>query len=117
MNRISDEVSAVKRRVNRHRETLDEAWKSAEVSGMDSAIEEIARRLNRLSNDLDDLSHDILITGQEIEAEGIRRDAAEAEVQRYAAEKSEKPTLERVREQAIEEGSKLLAGVFGIKTK
>ncbi|MCM1056109.1 MAG: hypothetical protein NC517_00655 [Firmicutes bacterium] len=66
---VSDEILSVKRRLNRHRESLDDAWKSAEIKGIDSVIEDIVRRLNRLAGDLDDLGHDCLAAGEEIKAE------------------------------------------------
>lgn len=69
LNRVSDEVLSVKRKLKRHQEILDDAWKSAEIKGIDLAIEEIVRRLNRLSGDLDDLAHDVMVTGKEIKAE------------------------------------------------
>lgn len=69
LNMVSDEVASVKRKLVRHQETLDAAWKSAEIKGMDSAIEDIVRRLNRLAGDLEDLGHDVMVTGEEINTE------------------------------------------------
>ena len=76
LNVVSDEVSSVKRRLKRYQETLDDAWKSAGIKGMDSAIEDMIYRLNRLAGDLEDLGHDIMATGEEIKAE---EEAAEAQ--------------------------------------
>lgn len=89
LNMVSDEVSSVRRRLERHQETLDDAWKSAEVKGIDSAIEDIVRRLNRLAGDLEDLGHDVMVTGEEIkeeEEEEARRLAEEEEEARRLAE-------------------------------
>ena len=86
LNMVSDEVSSVKRRLNRHQEALDAAWKSAEIKGIDSAIEDIVRRLNRLAGDLEDLGHDVMVTGEEIRAEEEAAEAAEQEARRLAAE-------------------------------
>lgn len=78
LNAVSDEISSVKRRLKRHRDMLDAAWKSPEIRGIDSAIEDIVRRLKRLSGDLEDLGHDILVTGEEIMAEEEAAAAEEA---------------------------------------
>lgn len=85
LNMVSDEVSAIKRRLNRHRETLDDAWKSAEIKGIDSAMEDLVRRLNRMTGDLEDLGHDVMVTGEEIRAEEKAAQAAEEEARRLAA--------------------------------
>lgn len=66
---ISDELSSVKHRLKAHQELLDNAWKGIEINGIDSAIEDIIRRLNRISGNLEDLGHDIMATGEEIKAE------------------------------------------------
>lgn len=86
LNMVSDEVSSVKRRLNRHQESLDDAWRSAEIKGIDAAIEDIVRRLNRLAGDLEDLGHDVMVTGEEIRAEEEAAEAAEEEARRLAAE-------------------------------
>lgn len=86
LNMVSDEVSSVKRRLKRHQEALDDAWKSAEIKGIDSAIEDIVRRLNHLAGDLDDLGHDVMATGEEIRTEEEALEAAEEEARRFAAE-------------------------------
>lgn len=85
LNMVSDEVSSVKRRLKRHQEALDDAWKSAEIRGIDSAIEDIVRRLNHLAGDLEDLGHDVMVTGEEIRAEEEAVEAAEEEARRLAA--------------------------------
>ena len=82
LNMVSDEVSSVKRKLKHYQESLDNAWKSAEIKGIDLAIEEIVRRLNRLAGDLEDLGHDVMLTGEEIKAE---EEAAAAEAGRLAA--------------------------------
>lgn len=69
LNIAADEMILIKHRMSRHREALDEAWKSAEIKGLDTAIEDVVRRLGRLSGDLEDLGRDVLITGEEIETE------------------------------------------------
>lgn len=90
LNMVSDEVASVKRRLTRHQEALDEAWRSAEIKGLDSAIEDIVRRLNRLAGDLEDLGHDVMVTGEEIKAEEEAALAAEEEALRLAAENAMK---------------------------
>lgn len=69
-NRVSDEILSVKRKMERYQELLDEAWKSTGIKGVDCAIEDIVRRLNRLAGDLEELGHDVIVTGEEIRAEG-----------------------------------------------
>lgn len=69
LNRVSDEVLSVKRKLKRHQNLLDDAWKSAEIKGIDLAIEEIVRQLNRLAGDLEDLGHDVMAAGEEISCE------------------------------------------------
>lgn len=69
LNRVSDEVLSVKRKLKRHQNLLDDAWKSAEIKGIDSAIEEAVRQLNRLAGDLEDLGHDVMAAGEEISCE------------------------------------------------
>lgn len=69
LNMVSDEISSAKRKLKRHREALDSAWKSVERRGLDSSIDDIVYRLNRLSGNLEDLAHDIMVTGEEIKRE------------------------------------------------
>ncbi len=69
LNMVSDELSSVKRKLMRHQDALDDAWKSAEIRGINSAMEDIVYRLNRLSGELEDLGHDIMAAGEEILAE------------------------------------------------
>lgn len=78
LNMVSDEISFVKRKLKRHQNLLDEAWKSTEVRGIDFAIEDIIRKLNRLAGDLEDLGHDVMVTGEEIRAEEEARAVEEA---------------------------------------
>lgn len=85
LNMVSDEVSSVKRRLNRHQEALDDAWKSIEIKGLDAAIEDVVRRLNRLAGDLEDMGHDVMVTGEEIKAEEEAAEAEAEEAQRLAA--------------------------------
>ncbi|MCM1221654.1 MAG: hypothetical protein NC548_44965 [Lachnospiraceae bacterium] len=78
---VSDEVSSVKRRLKRHQEALNDAWKSAEMKGLDRTIEEIVCRLNRLAGDLEDMGHDVMAAGEEIqtEEEAAKEEAREAQ--------------------------------------
>lgn len=86
LNKMSDGVLSVKRRLACYQEVLDDAWKSAEVRGIDSAIGDIICRLKRLSGMLENLGHDIMVTGEEIRA-GEEAAKAEAErARRLAAE-------------------------------
>lgn len=86
LNMVSDEVSSVKRKLMRHQDALDDAWRSAEIKGIDSVIEEIIRRMNHLAVDLEDLGHDVMVTGQEIKAEEEAAAAAEEAALRLAAD-------------------------------
>lgn len=79
LNMVSDEISSVKRKLMRHQDALDGAWKSSEIRGIDSVIEELVRRMNRLAGELEDLGHDVMRTGEEIKAEEEAAAAAEAE--------------------------------------
>lgn len=80
LNMVSDEISVVKRKLKCYQETLDDAWKSVEIRGIDVAIEDIVHKLSRLSGDLEDLGHDVMVTGEEIkEEEEAAEAAAEAE--------------------------------------
>ena len=85
LNMVSDEVSSVKRRLNRHQEALNDAWKSAEIKGIDAAIEDVVRRLNRLAGDLEDMGHDVMVAGEEIKAEEEAAEAEAEEARRLAA--------------------------------
>ena len=76
LNMVSDEVASVKRKTMRHKETLDSAWRSTEIRGIDTALEDVIYRLNRLSTELQELGHDVLVTAEEIREE---EEAAEAE--------------------------------------
>lgn len=69
LNMVSDEISSVKRKVQLHQNALDDAWKSYEIKGIDSRLEDIVYRLNRLSDELDNLGHDVMAVGEEIKAE------------------------------------------------
>ena len=86
LNMVADEVAYVKRRLQRHQETLDAAWKSPEIKGMDAVIEELIRRLNRLSGELENLGHDVMVTAQEIKTEEEEALLAAEEALRMAAE-------------------------------
>lgn len=86
LNMVSDEIASVKRKLKRHQEALDDAWKSVEIRGIDSAIEDIIYRLNRLSGDLEDLGHDVMAAGEEIKAEEEAAEAEAEEAMRLASE-------------------------------
>lgn len=66
LNRVSDEVLFVKRKLKRYRNALDDAWKSTEIKGMDSSIEDIILRLNRMSKELEEIGHDVMSAGGEL---------------------------------------------------
>lgn len=100
LNMVSDEVSSVRRKLKHHQETLDDAWRSPEMKGIDLAIEEILRRLNRLAGDLEDLGHDVMVTGEEIKAE---EEAAAAEEARRIAAAAEEARRRAAAEAAAEE--------------
>lgn len=85
LNMVSDEVSAVKRKLKRHQEALDDAWKSTEIKGIDIAIEEVFRKLNRLVGDLEDIGHDVMVVGEEIKAEEEVAKAETEDIRRLAA--------------------------------
>ncbi|MBD5532357.1 MAG: hypothetical protein HDQ98_09170 [Lachnospiraceae bacterium] len=91
LNRVSDEVLYVKRRLRLYQELLDEAWKGIEKKGIDRTIEEILRRLNRISEELEELGHDVMVTGGEIK---IEEEAAEmaAEALKLATEAEDQMT-------------------------
>lgn len=77
LNMVSDEVLFVKRKLKRHQDSLDDVWKSAEIRGIDLAIEDVVRRLSRLAGDLEDLGHDIMVTGMEVRDEaGVAEEMA-----------------------------------------
>lgn len=86
LNMVSDEVASVKRRLRRHQEALDDAWKSTEIKGLDAAIEDVVRRLNRLARDLEDMGHDVMVAGEEIKAEEEAAEAEAEEARRLAAD-------------------------------
>lgn len=86
LNKMSDGVLSVKRKLVCYQEALDDAWKSAEIKGIDSAMEEIICRLNRLSGMMENLGHDIMVTGEEIRAEEETAKAEAERARRLAAE-------------------------------
>ena len=63
---------------------LDDAWKSPEIRGIDSTIEDILHRLNRLAQELDELGCELMVAGLQVqEEEEIEK---EKEMLRLAAE-------------------------------
>lgn len=101
LNMVSDEVSLIKRRLKCHQELLDDSWKSAEIKGIDLAVEEIVRRLSRLAGDIEDLGHDVMLTGEEIKAEEKAAAAEEARRIAAAAEEARKAAEAAAAEKAI----------------
>ncbi|MCM1538613.1 MAG: hypothetical protein NC254_09455 [bacterium] len=75
LNKVSDEIAFVRRKLKGYQGALDEAWKSAEIRGMDFAIEDITRQLNRITRALEDLGHDVIVTGEELEREAAELDS------------------------------------------
>lgn len=107
LNMVSDEVSSVRRKLKHHQETLDDAWRSPEVKGIDLAIEEILRRLNRLAGDLENLGHDVMVTGEEIKAE--EEAAAAEEARRLAATAAAEEARRRAAAEAVAEEARKCA--------
>ncbi|MCM1103357.1 MAG: hypothetical protein NC409_04545 [Clostridium sp.] len=75
LNKVSDEIAFAGRKLKGYQSALDEAWKSAEIRGMDFAIEDITRQLNRITRALEDLGHDVIVTGEELEREAAELDS------------------------------------------
>ena len=69
LNMISDEITFAKRKVQLHQIALDDAWKSYEIRGIDSYLEDVVYRLNRLADELNNLGLDVMAVGEEIRAE------------------------------------------------
>lgn len=123
-NGVSDEILTIKRKLMRYQESLDDGWKSVEVKGIDSCLEDTIRRLNRLAKDLEDLGHDVAVTGEEIRGEEEARRRAEEEARRRAEEEARrcaaeeearKRAEEEARRQAEEEAQRIAAASKAIK--
>ena len=97
LNMISDEVASTKRKLILYKDSLDAAWKSNEIKGIDNAVEDVVRRLNRLTKDLEDLGHDVMTAGDEIrqEEEAARRAAEEKRQREEAARRAEEERRQR----------------------
>ena len=95
LNMISDEITSAKRKVQLHQIALDDAWKSYEIRGIDSYLEDVVYRLNRLADELNNLGHDVMTVGEQIRAE------------EEAAERARKEAEERTQEEnAVHEQGK-----------
>lgn len=69
LNMVSDEIHSINHKLKCHQETLMDAWKSQERNGIDQALDGIVYRMNRLSQDLVDLGHDVIAVGEELQQE------------------------------------------------
>lgn len=69
LNMVSDEIRSINNRIKRHQSALMDAWKSSERNGLDQALSGIIYRMNRLSQSLVELGHDVIVTGEEINEE------------------------------------------------
>ncbi len=69
MKRVSDDVGEVRRRLLRHRSEIKEAWQSNESNAIYEALGELSTLLRRISEDLNDLGQDLLVSGKEIQEE------------------------------------------------
>lgn len=105
-NGVSDEILTIKRKLMRYQESLDDGWKSVEVKGIDSCLEDIIRRLNRLAKNLEDLGHDVAVAGEEIRGEEEARRRAEEAARRRAEEETRRRAEEETRRRAEEEARK-----------
>lgn len=106
---VSDEILTIKRKLTRYQESLDDGWRSVEVKGIDSCLEDIIRRLGRLAGDLEDLGHDVMGAGEEIRAEEEARRRAEEEARRRAEEEARRRAEEEARRRAEEEAQRRAA--------
>ena len=109
LNEVSDEIRAVKRKLMQYQESLDDGWKSVEIKGIDAVIADIIRRLSCLAGDLEDLGHDVAVTGEEIRAEEEARRRAEEEARRRAEEEARRRAEEEAQRRAEEEAQRRAA--------
>lgn len=69
LNNAADDVEYTRRKINEYKELLDGAWHSSDVKGLDLILEGLAHRCSRLREDLADIGRDVVINGEEIQAE------------------------------------------------
>lgn len=69
LRRYADEVERLRGRLKLHKENLDEAWSGADAACLDDAIDRVNLRLYRISDDMDEIRHDMLKIYQRIEEE------------------------------------------------
>lgn len=56
----SDDFDMLRRKIQRYKSNLNEAWKAREIDNINCAIDEIERRMRRLSVEIDDIRHDVI---------------------------------------------------------
>ena len=57
IKKMTDDIYEVRKKINLHRERLENAWKSNEVSGIIFALDELCDELKCIEYDLEDLIH------------------------------------------------------------
>lgn len=69
LRRYADEVEQLRSRLKIHKENLDGAWSGAGIACLDDAIDRVNLRLYRISDNMDEIRHDMLKIYQRIEEE------------------------------------------------
>lgn len=69
LHRASDDMTVIKRQLQMYQSELRQSWKSAEEKGVDDTVERTIQRMARLSARLDELGHQLIVTGEHIKEE------------------------------------------------
>lgn len=69
LRRYADEIEYLRGRLKIHKENLDGSWSGADIACLDDAIDRVNLRLYRISDDMDEIRHDMLKIYQRMEEE------------------------------------------------
>lgn len=69
LRRYADEVEQLRGRLKIHKENLDRAWSGTDAACLDDATDRVILRLYHISNDMDEIRHDVLKIYQRMEKE------------------------------------------------
>jgi len=132
----ADELGSARKKLNTHKETLQNAWRTDEAKNILYAIDDLMATMRRIERELGDLGHDIVKSGESIhemqveeerrtqeareEAERLKREEerrkAEEERQAKEAEEAEKRRIAEEASKKVEEATKkmmeLTKGLF-----
>lgn len=65
--RAADDISELRGYVRRYQELVKDAWKSSEIKGLEDAADRLYKMMYLISEELSDISHDLLISADDLE--------------------------------------------------